>query len=101
MSDYKVEIEGKYNLEEINKQIRGEEAGASEFKSSEILPVLPQSNGVLTNIVTFGELRAGTLPKPLKVINQNDPQPPGTKKVWFGVMIVSGTNTTVAAYREL
>lgn len=96
MSDYKVEIEGKHDLQEINNQIAGEEAGASEFKSSQMLP----RNNVPTNVVTFTELPAGTVPKPLKIVKQNDPQPPGTKNVWSGVMIVAGTNTAVVAYRQ-
>ncbi len=95
MSDYKVEIEGKYDLDQINLQIANEEAGASEFISSRV----ESPNGKVTNIATFSELPAGTVPKELKVVKQNDPQPPGTTLVWSGVMIVKGTSTSVRAYR--
>ena len=91
MSDYDVEIEGKYSLEEITLQIAGEEAGASKFRSSQV------SAG--NNIVTFRPLPAGTIPKPLKLIKQNDPKPPGTRKIWSGAMVVQGTNTVVTVYR--
>ena len=91
MSDYDVEIEGKYSLEEINLQIAGEEAGASEFKSSKV--------SASNNIVTFRPLPAGTIPKPLKLIKQGDSQPSGTQEIWSGVMVVQGANTAVTAYR--
>ena len=91
MSDYEVEIEGKYSLEEITLQIAGEEAGGSEFKSSRV------SAG--NNLVTFRELPAGTIPKPLKVIRQSDPKPSGTKLVWSGSMVVEGKKVEIAAYR--
>jgi hypothetical protein len=93
MSDYKVEIEGKYDLDEINLQIAGEEAGASKFKSSKV------SDNKKANIVTFSKLPAGTIPNPVKLIKQGDPQPPGTQKIWSGAMVVQGTNTAVTAYR--
>lgn len=97
MSNYEVEIEGKYDLVQINLQIAGEEAGASEFISSEV----SIRNNRVTNLVTFRELPAGTRPKPLMVVKQGDPQPPGTKPVWSGTMVVEGTNTAVIAYRTL
>jgi hypothetical protein len=97
MGEYKVEIEGKHDLAQINLQIAGEEAGASEFIQSQ----LTTKNNQLTNEVSFKELGAGTVPPALKVVKQNDPPPAGTKKVWEGVMVVSGTNTAVIAYRTL
>jgi hypothetical protein len=97
MSEYKVEIEGKFNLAEINLQIAGEEAGASEFIGSKVTT----KNNQLTNEVSFKELDAGTVPHELKVVKQSDPQPAGTKKVWDGVMVVQGQNTAVVAYRTL
>ena len=93
--DYEVEIEGKYDLDQINLQIAGEEAGASEFRSSKV----SVRNNKPTNVVTFRKLPNGTIPKPLKVVKQNDPQPPGTVRVWVGLMVVKGTNTAVTAYR--
>lgn len=97
MAEYDVEIEGRYDLDQINLQIAGEEAGASEFRSSRIAV----HNNQVTNIVTFRELPAGTVPKPLKVVKHGDPQPSGTEQGWSGVMVVKGTNTAVAAYRTL
>jgi len=91
MSQYDVMIQGEYNLDQITLQIAGEEAGASKFKSNKV------SGG--NNIVTFSELPAGTVPKPLKLIKQGDPQPPGTQDIWSGVMVVQGINTAVIACR--
>lgn len=91
MSDYSVEIDGKYSLEEIILQITGEEAGASEFKGSKV-------SGI-NNIVTFRELPAGTIPNPLKLIKQGDLQPAGTQEIWSGVMFVQRKETKVTAYR--
>jgi hypothetical protein len=97
MVEYSVEIQGKYDLDEINLQIAGEEAGASEFISSHV----SVKDNQVTNVVTFKELDVGTVPHPLKLVKQNEPQPAGTKKLWNGVMVVSGTNTSVVAYRTL
>lgn len=97
MSDYEVEIEGQHDLDQINLQIAGEEAGASEFISSKV----GVRNSRVTNSVTFRTLPAGTIPKTLTVVRQGDPQPLGTKQVWSGVMTVKGTNTAVIAYRML
>lgn len=94
MSDYPREIDGKYDLEQINIQIAGEEAGASEFISSEV-----KGDPPATNRVTFRERADGTIPKPLKVIKQGDPKPSGTKLVWSGSMVVEGKKVEVAAYR--
>ncbi len=95
MSEYPVAIEGKYSLKEIQSQIVGEEAGASEFLRSAVSP-----NG-LTNIVTFQELAPGTVPKPLMLVKQGGPKPTGTKQVWSGTMVVQGTSTAIVAYRAL
>src|SRR5262245_8941664 len=95
MSDYLVDIDGANNLAQINLQISGEEAGASEFQSSSIL----FHDGRITNIAKFRELPAGTRPKQLTLVVQGTAQPAGTKLVWSGVMVVSGTNQAVIAYR--
>jgi hypothetical protein len=99
---YLVFITGNTALDQINLQIAGEEAGASEFKASEIAPKEDEPDkGQLGNKVTFETLPAGTVPKELKVVKHTAPQPPGTKKVWEGAMIVAGTNTDVIAYRTV
>jgi len=95
MDDYGVEIQGQYDLDQINLQIAGEEASASEFISSKV----SVRNNVPTNIVTFRELAPGTVPKKLIVVKKGNPQPPGTNQVWSGVMVVKGTSTAVTAYR--
>ena len=95
MSDYPVEIEGHYDLALINLQIAGEEAGASEFRDSK---VGVRNNGA-TNIATFRTLPPGTVLKPLTIVEQGGPQPPGTDQTWSGVMVVKGTNTAVVGYR--
>ena len=96
MSTYVVEIEGKYDLDQINLEIAGEEAGASQFVGSAVTPV----GTTPTNAVTFEKLSAGALPKALKLLKQNDPKPDGTVEVWAGTMIVSGTITALKAYRK-
>ena len=95
MSDYARVIDGKYDLEQINIQIAGEEAGASEFISSEV-----KGDPPATNRVTFRERADGTIPKKLTVVKDGDPQPSGTTKTWSGEMVVNGTPTKVTAYRQ-
>lgn len=97
MSEYLLEIEGKNDLSQINLQISGEEAGASEFISSSI----SSHEGRITNIVKFKELPPGTIPKKLTLIKQGATPPAGTKLIWSGAMIVSNKNEAVSAYREI
>lgn len=97
MSDYEVEIEGKFSLVEINEAIAGEETMSAEFISSRV----DASETGVTNQSTFHKLPPGTSPKPLAVVPQDVPKPPGTKKVWSGEMIVEGKFTSVIAYREV
>jgi hypothetical protein len=95
MADYIVEIAGTSDLASINRQIAGEEAGASEFKKSEVALF----RGVMTNLATFSELAPGTvLPVPT-LIKQGDPKPAGKGVVWSGSMIVSGSAQAVELYR--
>ena len=96
MSIYEVKIPGNYDLNAINGMIADEEAGAQEFKSS----MIGYSDNKLVNSCTFDTLPAGTIPKPLTIVEYDDSQPAGTEKVWTGAMIVKGTNTAVAAYRK-
>jgi hypothetical protein len=95
MSNYTKQIDGQYDLNQINLQIAGEEAGASEFISSAVDGTPPT-----TNRVTFRELAPGTVPKTLSVVKSTDPQPPGTTNIWSGVMVVNRTSTNVIAYRQ-
>ncbi|MGD8786060.1 MAG: hypothetical protein PVJ60_01440, partial [Phycisphaerales bacterium] len=95
MCEYLVEIGVTHNLEQINLQISGEEAGASEFISSSI----SFHDGHITNIVKFKEIEAGTVPKKLTLVKHDEEPPSNTAHVWSGVMIVSDTNEAISAYR--
>lgn len=97
MSDYLVEIDGKNDLQQITGQIAGEEAGGSEFVSSSI----SFHEGKVTNLAKFKELPPGTRPKALSLVKQGTAPPANTKVVWSGVMLVTGTNTAVQAYRAV
>lgn len=95
MSDYPVEISGEYDLEQINLQISGEEAGASEFISSSI----SFHEEHITNIAKFKELEPGTVLKKLTLVKHGEEPPADTAQIWSGVMIVSNKNEVVSAYR--
>ena len=95
MSEYLVDIGGDNDLPQINLQIAGEEAGGSEFLSSTML----FHDARITNIAKFKEWPPGKRPKDLKLVVQGEPQPAGTKLVWSGVLLVSGNNQAVLAYR--
>ena len=97
MSELKRFIAGNTNLDQINLQIAAQEAAGTEFKQNNIS--VKDSQPI--NEVTFDILPPGTRPKELKIVKHTDSQPPGTKKVWEGVMIVAGTLTVVTAYRPV
>lgn len=86
-------IPGDRNVKAINDSIAFEEAGNSEFIKSE-----PDSNQKNNN-VTFRVTSA--IPKPLTIVKEADPKPPGTDKVWSGDMVVENKITAVVAYREV
>jgi len=98
MAEYKLEIEGKFDLPEINLQILGEEAGASEFLSSSVQPGARKAR---TNMAIFRELPSGTVPNKLFLVADGTAQPPNTNKVWSGTMIVKGVDTAVSAFRAI
>jgi hypothetical protein len=95
MATFKVEIEGKHDLEQINLQIAREEAAASEFQDSRVEP----KDTKPTNVVTFLELEPGTIPTRLAIVKDGDPPPPNTRRVWSGVMIVNNSMTAVTGHR--
>jgi hypothetical protein len=95
MADYQVEIDGASELSQINLQIAGEEAGASQFVDS----VPGTREGRVSNVVTFTELAPGTVPPPLTIAKQVDPPPQGKRRVWTGVMVLAGTLQAVIGYR--
>lgn len=93
-----VEIDGKYNLKQINGIIEGEEKLTWEFKDSQVT-ASSTGTGAPYNSVTLSAV--GTIPKPLTIVEQGAPQPPGTKQVWSGAMVVEGKTIAVVAYREV
>ena len=95
MREYTVQLDGRESLDQINLAIAAEEAGASQFRSSQISTVDGR-----TNIVTFSELPPGTVPKRLLLVREDDPQPPEMQRVWSGKMVVTGTPMSVVAYRS-
>lgn len=98
MSDYIVEIEGKYPLKQIELQIQSEELGFSQFVSLSI----GYHNGCVTNLVTFKELPAGTTPKQPTLVETAPGQAPPAGKVeaWSGPMLTSGKASYIAIYRD-
>jgi len=95
MSTYDALIDGTDDLDQINLQIHRQEKAASQFLRSLVIP----ENNVPTNQVTFDRLKAGTVGKLTTIVKDGDPQPPGTQKVWSGVMLVSNNQTAVTGYR--
>jgi hypothetical protein len=96
MNTYIVEIDGNANLQSINNAIVREEAVGAEFLRSS----LSSHEGRITNLATFNDLPAGTRPsKDIELHVQTDPAPSGKATVWSGVMLVSGANMAVVAYR--
>jgi hypothetical protein len=95
MCEYLKKIDGKYDLEQIELQIAGEEAGASEFVSS----VISLDETPVMNIVAFKALSGGIVPKKLTLVIDGDDPPDDAEEVWSGPMIVEGTNEYVYAYR--
>lgn len=95
MNEYKVSIDGSSTLAEINRQIKGEEAGASEFLNSVVGP----DEGRVSNIAKFKELPAGTVPPELTIVKQGERAPAGKSEVWSGVMVIEGTSESVVGYR--
>jgi hypothetical protein len=93
MAEYLIEIEGKYDLDQITKQVRFEEAGASEFVASSF----SYHNNNATNIATFRE--ADAIPPDITLIPQTQALPAGARQIWSGVMMVSGALQLVVAYR--
>jgi hypothetical protein len=96
MAEYIVEVQGTNSLKNIELAIQGEEATGAEFLRSSI----SYHDNAITNLVTFNDLPPGKRPKTrLKLVKHGDPAPEGQVSIWAGVMLVSGTNQAVTAYR--
>jgi len=98
MSDYIVEIEGKYPLAQIELQIQSEELGFSQFVSL----CIGYHNGSVTNLATFKELPTGTTPiQPTLVEAVPGQAPPvGKAETWSGPILASSKAIYVALYRD-
>ncbi len=96
MANYSVEIKGNNSLSNIALAIAGEEATGAEFVRSSI----SFHESEITNLATFNDLPPGQRPQtPLVLVKQGDPAPVGKPAVWAGVMLVSGANMAITAYR--
>jgi hypothetical protein len=96
MAEYIVEVEGSNSLQNIELAIAGEEATGAEFLRSSI----SYHEHVITNLVTFNDLPPGQRPQTrLALVKPGDPSPSGKTSIWAGVMLVSGSNMEVGAYR--
>jgi len=98
MSNYIVEIEGKYPLAQIEQQIQSEELGFSQFISLTI----GYYNGNVTNLATFKELPTGTTPMRPTLVEAAPGQAPaaGKVQVWSGPILAGGRAIYVALYRD-
>ena len=99
MDNYDRWMPGDYKMDEINSAIAFQEAKSSEFQNNQVAASI-EGTGEPINMVTFRKL-GFTIPKPLSIVEQNDPQPGGTKQIWSGAMVVGGKTTAVIAYREV
>ena len=96
MGEYTVEVEGINSLQNIQLAIAGEEATGAEF----IRSTLSRHESKFTNLVTFNDLEPGQRPQSeLVLIKQGQQAPSGKNQVWSGVLLVSGSNESIIAYR--
>ncbi len=87
-------ISGDDSLNDIEQAIAGAEATGMELLRYRI------SDDEITNIITFNDLPPGERPeKRLLLVPQGNPVPSGTTIVYDGVLLVSGNETGVSAYR--
>ncbi len=93
MSKYLMVFDGSHDLAWIENAIQGEEALATEFLGCQLSPI----DGKITNVATFNEIKH--VPADIKVQVHGPVLPAGKNPVWSGVMLVSGSNTTVDVYR--
>ncbi|OHB61209.1 MAG: hypothetical protein A2167_05225 [Planctomycetes bacterium RBG_13_46_10] len=93
--EYKREIKGEYDLEQINLEISTEEARGTEFLRS----IISSYKERITNIADFKRLPPGELLKEITLVKQGGAKPPNTAHVWSGVMIVSNKAEAIEAYR--
>jgi hypothetical protein len=95
--EYLVCIEGKYDLEQINLQISGEEASFSKFLRCKI----SRNGSGRLNFVIFRELPPGSIPEDIILLKTTEDQPHDTVHIWTGVILVNKTTEAVSAYRAI
>lgn len=95
--EYIIAIDGKFSRNDIELQLQGEEAGASELVAIET----GTYKGLKANLVTFRELEFG-MPNDLTlvVVAAGTPPPAGTNCIWEGKMLIDGNEHQAALYRE-
>lgn len=97
MVEFIANIPGKHTLPEINLMINGVEATGAELTAVHI----SFHDGTITNLATFDRLSPDdTLPKPIVLSTGGATASDGMILVWAGVMLVSGKNTAVTAFRH-
>jgi hypothetical protein len=95
--EYLVCIEGKYDLEQINLQISGEEASFSRFLRSKI----SRYGSSRLNFAVFRELPPDTIPEDITLLKTTEDQPCDTVHTWTGVLLVNNTPEAISAYRAI
>lgn len=89
--------EGTLSLQEMQTQIRFEEAGALELEDCVITT---DKNNQPINICKFKELPAGTVPGDIILRKATDPQPTGTvRKVLTDTLVINNQFTAIDFYR--
>ena len=95
--EYLVCIEGKYDLEQINLQISGEEASLSRFLRCKI----SRNGSSRLNFVVFRELPHSSIPENIILLKTTEDQPHDTVHIWTGVILVNNTTEAISAYRAI
>ncbi|MDT4291841.1 hypothetical protein RO575_19935 [Methylomonas sp. MO1] len=89
--------EGHLSLDQLQTQIRFEEAGSLEL--FDCVTASDKNNKPL-NVCKFNELPPGDIPKDIFLVVTNSPKPAGaTNKVLTDTVIVNNQFTTVDFYR--
>ena len=96
MDTYDTEMDGTKSLGDITQIVVREEATGAEFHKSSV----SYRDGKITNVATFKNLPAGTRPsQDIVFVQQGGAAPAGKQLMWEGVLLVSGSNMAVSAYR--
>ena len=89
--------EGKLTLDEIQTQIRFEEAGVLEL--IDCVAATDKNNHPI-NVCKFKELPAGKVPDDIVLVKANDPKPSSaSKKVLTDTLVIENHFTAIDFYR--